>query len=943
VGKAIDKATGKGVAAAVDILEETTRPLHAVAAAERRAIKNIKEGKNPANLNVLKAGYEGAANKRKDTYSDVLGDLGVKKGPVRSVGGFVGDVVGDPLNYVTLGTAGVARTAAKEAGEAAAKKAARKGMSKAGQETVRRAAAKRAAARAPKNRGLTIGTRKRKTSGKTTALLSRKSGITNIGKTIRERSGVQDAGAHMRPDFRQKGVPREAHERVQSAAAARRAQMASGSRKTEALGRAFKKKHGTKDNERILDAIETRQISKLPKELREPAIRLRSEFRHMNRVERQAGVRAAERKNYVAHVRRQDVEGGGSKFPRIGGGLGAAKRRKVEGSLAKIREESPDLFTEDIPSILAKRGGQSSRTVAIANFERELAKTGRALTPKSYASIGDEEAIYHLVGGSKIRKVYPVEEGKGQAVKELEAALAGRSKNGQYVIANEKLVDDAVAHEMVAPAKGWHRRYRKAHGTLKTLLTMPMPSYHMRNLYGDTANAWYEQSAPELAKSLAQSAKAFPEFHRMRKGEKTLALGGGKTKGTTLKIGEERVPIQGLLTEAEKHGGLNAGFSRDLMELLGEHPGKIGRLRNIGEMRENFVRFATYVGHRRKGLDASAAAKAVRDLHFDYGDLTATERAIRDIIPFYTFTARNTVLQAKKLVTRPGKVAVYQKAIEEAGKAAGLPEDWQKNLKDYQKLGVPLPAFGLESAGKKLLLLPGLPIMDLNRLSKDPREQFFLVAQMATGFKVLPELIANYSIFFRGPIDDDGRKVAAPDWMHAPLGVPLPAEVQEELGLEYVYDKSLDKKVWKYKAKWDYLLRQLPETSALFNLTSTGKNRRGQDKALKAISLTGVRPEPYDPLAARSDDLYERAAAITRKLKNLNRQGVTAANPTKQYKVLLAQQKATQERIERITTRRRKQGDAVAPIGGTRKKPPKKQADDRFDFGSSDSGGKYDF
>jgi hypothetical protein len=462
VGKAIDKATGKGVAAAVDILEETTRPLHAVAAAERRAIKNIKEGKNPANLNVLKAGYEGAANKRKDTYSDVLGDLGVKKGPVRSVGGFVGDVVGDPLNYVTLGTAGVARTAAKEAGEAAAKKAARKGMSKAGQETVRRAAAKRAAARAPKNRGLTIGTRKRKTSGKTTALLSRKSGITNIGKTIRERSGVQDAGAHMRPDFRQKGVPREAHERVQSAAAARRAQMASGSRKTEALGRAFKKKHGTKDNERILDAIETRQISKLPKELREPAIRLRSEFRHMNRVERQAGVRAAERKNYVAHVRRQDVEGGGSKFPRIGGGLGAAKRRKVEGSLAKIREESPDLFTEDIPSILAKRGGQSSRTVAIANFERELAKTGRALTPKSYASIGDEEAIYHLVGGSKIRKVYPVEEGKGQAVKELEAALAGRSKNGQYVIANEKLVDDAVAHEMVAPAKGWPQGARHA-------------------------------------------------------------------------------------------------------------------------------------------------------------------------------------------------------------------------------------------------------------------------------------------------------------------------------------------------------------------------------------------------------------------------------------------------------------------------------------------------
>jgi hypothetical protein len=72
-----------------------------------------------------------------------------------------------------------------------------------------------------------------------------------------------------------------------------------------------------------------------------------------------------------------------------------------------------------------------------------------------------------------------------------------------------------------------------------------------------------------------------------------------------------------------------------------------------------------------------------------------------------------------------------------------------------------------------------------------------------------------------------------------------------------VLDKRSGKHIWKWKAKVDYAVKQIPQLSAILQYQSTGKNRRGQDTVAKVVSQTGVRIQPYDPLQTEIDNAYK--------------------------------------------------------------------------------------
>ncbi len=145
------KAEQAVAAPILKVLDQTTRPVHAVAAGTNAAIK----GKN-----VPKAALAGLKLKDKTLFSDVLKSAGVKNKAVAGAAGFILDVGLDPTTYLSLGAAPAAKQAAQQAAKqaerqalkgAAAKTAASKAVARATQKPDLIAAAKRAEAQSLKS------------------------------------------------------------------------------------------------------------------------------------------------------------------------------------------------------------------------------------------------------------------------------------------------------------------------------------------------------------------------------------------------------------------------------------------------------------------------------------------------------------------------------------------------------------------------------------------------------------------------------------------------------------------------------------------------------------------------------------------------------------------------------------------------------------------------
>jgi hypothetical protein len=85
----------------------------------------------------------------------------------------------------------------------------------------------------------------------------------------------------------------------------------------------------------------------------------------------------------------------------------------------------------------------------------------------------------------------------------------------------------------------------------------------------------------------------------------------------------------------------------------------IAKSGQVADISENYVRLAAYLsGVKRFGLEdnGNAAALFTKALQFDYKDLSEFERiAMKNILPFYTWSRRNIPLQFNALLSQPGK------------------------------------------------------------------------------------------------------------------------------------------------------------------------------------------------------------------------------------------------------------------------------------------------
>jgi hypothetical protein len=408
------------------------------------------------------------------------------------------------------------------------------------------------------------------------------------------------------------------------------------------------------------------------------------------------------------------------------------------------------------------------------------------------------------------------------------------------------------------------------------------------------------------------------------------------------------VPIDKLMREAREDVGGTGFVGRDLPDVLhsqtkealegmgrgrfaGKVPGAgrvartpVGRavghpvdtIRAASQYREDWVRTASYIGARRRGMSRDEAQRFVQEHHFDYGDLTQFEKSIaRRILPFYTFTARNVPLQIKASLTRPGKYATLEKAREETARAAGLPQGYEGNLEPYEQRGQPFGVPGVSIGGKPAMLYPKLPSMDLGRLTtpdsfsakdlaaypgKVVRAQSeFLMAMLSPLIKIPAETTSNYNSFFRDKIDSlmdapsplTGDRAFERKPMPGYLAKAMPQWMRDGLHIRQVRDAKSGKTLWEWPAKLDYLLKQTPLSGTALQYGTGVANSRGQSAGLRAGGfLTGLRVAPYDATdrAARKQAAeYRYLDAKAQEARNTGDARTPAGVMTPEYRALL--------------------------------------------------------
>lgn len=94
--------------------------------------------------------------------------------------------------------------------------------------------------------------------------------------------------------------------------------------------------------------------------------------------------------------------------------------------------------------------------------------------------------------------------------------------------------------------------------------------------------------------------------------------------------------------------------------------------REIGRTIEEQARLINFITNLKKTGDVQHAAQRAKQFLFDYGSLTSFEKnVLRRLIPFYSFTKFNLQLQAKTLMSSPGRISAELKAINNVGEIFG--------------------------------------------------------------------------------------------------------------------------------------------------------------------------------------------------------------------------------------------------------------------------------
>ena len=580
---------------------------------------------------------------------------------------------------------------------------------------------------------------------------------------------------------------------------------------------------------------------------------------------------------------------------------------------------------------------EAKQAEKIETLQTRLA-AGRYKASQPLRSISPQQSVYELRRGGFEEVPRKTDFGKGEwRGKATRRAMEGeRGKNtrasGQYYVATRPQIDRVLDSISSAEQKSsFGQFYDRWQGRMKKLL-LATPGYLFRNLTGDLTNAWSDEAFWKVMRETIRGAKDLNALGRYERAQRRFDSYVPKPQKKTKITERQRAAIRahtgadpgseittlqlGLL--AEEFGAIRQGRFEEMFE-EGVKPGQTSWWEDAVKRVEDTARIATFRGSLDRGMDPRQAASRVAKLHFDYGDLSQTERnVLRRLMPFYTFTSRNVPLWGRTMVQRPGKLNKVGYAQVEAEKHLGLEENYRDDLNEYEKRQFGIPV----RIGKNIHMISlGSPFVDINT----PASLLFgplnagdeaikrateLFGPFVGGVPIKPlfELWANKNFFYRTDIEDENTKRGIRTEIPGIVQLILDASdsktrkaLIEAAGITEETNPSPDgpavRLVWRRKA--DHAFRSFiglgPIGVLSRSILAPKESARGMSKAEQRLSAAGVRTIETTPQEREMSRLFEEVEQIDRRLTQLRKMPnkklpmVTLPNGNKRYQRINAE------------------------------------------------------
>jgi hypothetical protein len=437
--------------------------------------------------------------------------------------------------------------------------------------------------------------------------------------------------------------------------------------------------------------------------------------------------------NYVPYMTKSDIQRNVSVAQDVTGVTRHARDRQLPNLRTAVQTANA---TDDLSEILRKR--LVSGDMAIHHAETVSKAAGQFAAPTAI------DPTWRKLDFSSQRKVRMPNQALNMTVQTANGPIALKDAHFPKKVADylEK------AHVLWNQEEDVANLWKKAVTGWKSWVLLT-PQQHATNFLGNIYNAYVHGDL-----SIPEQLKLVPEAGLITNGRKRMPAVGRYSAQQVEKLAKKYEVVG---TAGRYENVTQQGKTYNLNPLSGNNIASKGSMHFSQHMIEEPFRLAVFLKHLRSGKSAEEAALAVKDVFFDYSEITPQIKFLRDsgLSPFITWMSKNIPLQVESTLKHPERLARVESTI-----------DWTQDQLGADDTIVPKEDVreGMLATGTSSAHRVPLPLFDLNKLPigdyglSDARNDW--LGGMAPQWKMPLELFSGHKMYGKEkpyPIDNYGK------------------------------------------------------------------------------------------------------------------------------------------------------------------------------------------